>query len=94
MNKSKKIDQKLNPEEQELLASFERGEWKESKNSKTEIAFARRAAKNYFKKDRRINIRLAQNDLTKIKRLAAVEGMPYQTLIGSLLHKYAAGHLS
>lgn len=90
----KETDQKLNPEEQEILASFERGEWKESKNSKAEIAFAKRTAKNYFKKDRRINIRLPQSDLTKIKQRAAVEGIPYQTLIGSLLHKYAAGHLA
>lgn len=93
MNKSNTTDQHLDAEEQELFDSFERGEWKKSKNAKAETVFARRAAKNFFIKNRRINIRLAHSDLHRIKRRAATEGMPYQTLIGSILHKYAAGHL-
>ncbi|MBX9578019.1 MAG: hypothetical protein K2W97_06045 [Chthoniobacterales bacterium] len=94
MSKSKESDQKLDAEEQDLLTSFERNEWKESPNFKEEKSFAERAAENYFRKDARINIRLTKNDLTKIKQLAAHEGMPYQTLIASLLHKYAKGHLA
>jgi predicted DNA binding CopG/RHH family protein len=46
-----------------------------------------------LKKSRNINIRLTENDLVSIKMLAAREGLPYQTLIGSLIHKYAAGSL-
>ncbi|HLB34138.1 MAG TPA: hypothetical protein VJK54_07890 [Chthoniobacterales bacterium] len=94
MSKQKELDQKLDLEEQDLLDSFERHEWKEIDNIKTEIKFAKAAAENFFRKDARINIRLAQNDLTKIKQLAAHEGLPYQTLIASLLHKYAKGHLA
>lgn len=59
------------------------------------MKFAKAAAENFFRKDARINIRLPKHDLTKIKQLAAHhEGLPYQTLIASLLHKYAKGHLA
>jgi predicted DNA binding CopG/RHH family protein len=100
MNKLKKnnqkdedFDQELDAEEKDLLASFERGEWKRVPNLKEAKAFAREAAANYFRKDARINIRLSRSDLSRIKQIAAYEGLPYQTLIASLLHKYAAGHL-
>jgi predicted DNA binding CopG/RHH family protein len=86
-------DQKLDAEEKELLESFERGEWKSIPNVEEAKAFAREAAANYFRKDARINIRLSRSDLSRIKQMAAYEGLPYQTLIASLLHKYAAGHL-
>jgi len=46
-----------------------------------------------LRKDVRINIRLSSNDILNIKQIAAYEGLPYQTLIASVLHKYAAGHL-
>lgn len=86
-------EQKLDAEEQELLEAFESGELKSVDNLAEEIAFAKEAAANYFRKDARINIRLSRNDLRRIKQKAAYEGLPYQTLIASLLHKYAAGHL-
>jgi predicted DNA binding CopG/RHH family protein len=86
-------DQKLDAEEQDLLDTFERGEWKSIKNSSKEKELVRESAANYFKKDARINIRLSHHDLSRIKQLAAYEGLPYQTLIASLLHKYAEGHL-
>ncbi len=88
------LNQKLDTEEQEILDSFERDEWVSVKNAEEEKAFAQAAATNYFRKDMRINIRLSRNDLNRIKQKAAYEGLPYQTLIASLLHKYAAGHLS
>jgi predicted DNA binding CopG/RHH family protein len=50
-------------------------------------------AKATFKKDRRLNIRLSSKDLEAIQKRALAEGLPYQTLIASLLHKYAAGRL-
>lgn len=83
---------KLDAEEKELSDSFDKGEWKTVKNIKQEMAFAKKVAKNTLQKDARINIRLSSTDLTRIKQKAAFEGIPYQTLIASILHKYAAGH--
>ena len=52
-----------------------------------------RYAKATFRKDRRLNIRLSSKDLEAIQKRALAEGLPYQTLISSLLHRYAAGRL-
>jgi predicted DNA binding CopG/RHH family protein len=94
MNKSKKSDQQnFDPEEKEILSSFENGEWKSVKNVKKEKVHARNTAAKTLSKDVRINIRLSSTDISNIKQMAAYEGMPYQTLIASILHKYAAGHL-
>lgn len=94
MKKSKKSDtNKLDREEKELLASFEKDEWKSIKNIEKEKLSARKTAAKTLRKDVRINIRLTTNDLSNIKQIAAYEGLPYQTLIASVLHKYAAGHL-
>ncbi len=82
----------LDAEEQSLSNSFDKGEWKSVKNLKKEIKKTRNAADNYLRKAARINIRISQNDLEHIKQKAAFEGLPYQTLIASILHKYAAGH--
>lgn len=87
------FQQDLDEEEKDILDSFERGEWKRVAHSKEAKTFATKAAANYLRKDARINIRLSQSDLSRIKQIAAYEGLPYQTLIASLLHKYAAGHL-
>ncbi len=87
--KQKKI--RLSPEEKAIKNSFNRGEWKSASNAKKEMALAKKAAKNFSRKDARINIRLSSSDLERIKEKAAVEGIPYQTLIASILHKYAAG---
>lgn len=89
MNK-KKI--KLGKEEQEIEDSF--NEWKSSQNIKKEVSVAKKAAKNYFNKNSRINIRIAGADLNILKRIAAQEGIPYQTFISSVLHKYASGRLT
>jgi predicted DNA binding CopG/RHH family protein len=94
MKKSKKTDSiQLDYEEEELLSSFEKDEWKTIKNVEKEKLSARRTAAKTLRKDVRINIRLTSNDLLNIKQIAAYEGLPYQTLISSVLHKYAAGHL-
>ncbi len=95
MKKSVKRQQiKLDAEEQDLLASYKRGEWKTVKNLAEEKTFAKKAAANYSRKDTRINIRLSSTDLELIKQRAVYEGLPYQTLAASVLHKYAAGHLT
>ena len=85
---------KLDAEEQALLDSYEKEEWKTVKNLKQEKTLAKNAAKNTLRKDARVNIRLSSSDLIRIKQKAAFEGMPYQTLIASVLHKFAAGHPS
>ena len=88
---------KLSKEEKEILESFENLEATPvvGKNASfiTEKQIAIKAAENFTKKSERINIRLTPYDLDHIKRIAIKEGMPYQTLISSILHKYAAGYL-
>jgi predicted DNA binding CopG/RHH family protein len=81
---------KIDAEEKELLESVERGEWKSAGGGKRERARFSRYAKATFKKDRRLNIRLSSKDLEAIQKRALAEGLPYQTLIASLLHKYAS----
>ena len=84
---------KLDVDEKELLESVDRGEWKSTGGRKRERARYVRNAKATFRKDRRLNIRLSSKDLEAIQKRALAEGLPYQTLIASLLHKYAAGRL-
>jgi len=84
---------KIDAAEKELLESVERGEWKSAGGGKRERARYSRYAKATFRKDRRLNIRLSSKDLEAIQKRALAEGLPYQTLISSLLHKYASGRL-
>jgi predicted DNA binding CopG/RHH family protein len=84
---------KLDSEEKDLLDAFERSEWKSAKGDKRERTRYSRYAKATFRKDRRLNIRLSSKDLEAIQKRALAEGLPYQTLISSLLHKYASGRL-
>ena len=84
---------KLSKEEMELLDSYEKGEWKPVKDS---LKLKRRYiqyAKNTLKKNCRINIRLSENDLEGIQMKAVQEGIPYQTLVTSVLHRYVLGRL-
>lgn len=83
----------LDHEEQDLLASFEAGEWQSVANVAAEIERYELQAKATLKKDRRVNIRLSARDLEAIQRRAAEEGIPYQTLMASVLHKYVSGRL-
>ena len=78
--------------EQEVLAAFEKGSLK-SVATKTELEKFRVAARATAVKDRRVNIRLSSIDLNDIQIKALQEGMPYQTLIASVLHKYVSGRL-
>jgi predicted DNA binding CopG/RHH family protein len=87
------IDYKLDKEEQELLESIESGEWQSVDNLEDEIKKHREIAKNTLKKDKRINIRLSSNDLQMLKTTAVELGMPYQTLVSSVLHQYVTGRL-
>ena len=83
----------INKEEQELLNSLEAGEWESVVNLENEISAHQIVAKNTLRKDKRINIRLSNNDLEALKTNAAELGLPYQTLVSSVLHQYATNRL-
>jgi predicted DNA binding CopG/RHH family protein len=83
---------KLTKEEQDILDSYERGEWV-SVLDKENIEKYRAAAKTTFKKDKRVNIRISGKDLALIQERALIEGLPYQTLMSSVLHKFVNGNL-
>ncbi len=84
---------KLDADEKEILESVERGEWRSVKGVKRDLDRYRQYAKATFRKDRRLNIRISSKDLEAIQKRALEDGLPYQTLISSLLHKYASGRL-
>lgn len=79
--------------ESEILVAYERGSLK-SVATKAELAEFKAAARATAIKDRRVNIRLSSGDLEDIQVKALKEGMPYQTLIASVLHKYVTGKLA
>ena len=84
---------KLNKEEKEILDSYENDEWV-SVSTEQDIAKYKAAAKNTFKKDKRVNIRISRSDLDLLQEKALIEGLPYQTLMSSVLHKYVTGRLT
>jgi predicted DNA binding CopG/RHH family protein len=95
MNKiSKKAFKPIDQEEEDLMESIERDEWQPVKNIDQEREKAIEAARNTLKKDKRINLRLTQKDYHQIQIKAIEEGIPYQTLISSLVHKYLNGSLA
>jgi len=80
--------------EEEILASFERGEWQSVPRLKREFARYASDAKAALIKDKRVNIRISSRDLEDIQAKAAEEGIPYQTLMASVLHKFVTGRLT
>lgn len=84
---------KLQKEEKDLLDSVERGEWKRIPNFEQEAERHREAARATLRKDKRVNIRMTERDLVRFKKAAMHEGLPFQTLISSVLHKYINGRL-
>ncbi len=83
---------KLDKDEKRLLEAYESGEFKSVLTPAREKQI-QEAATNTFKKDKRINIRISSRDLDAIQKRALVEGIPYQTLVSSILHKYVSGSL-
>ncbi len=81
-------------EEKELLEAYEKDEWKSVKGKNKEISRYQQIAKETFKKDSRVNIRISRKDVHAIQVKALEEGIPYQTLISSVLHKYVTGKLT
>jgi predicted DNA binding CopG/RHH family protein len=80
-------------EEMELMKSIETEGWVSVNNLEEEINKAKKAAEATLKKSERMNIRISPNDLRRLKIKAMEEGMPYQTLVASILHKYLIGRL-
>jgi predicted DNA binding CopG/RHH family protein len=89
--KNKKI--KLDEEEIQILDDFEQGELESIESFEKEKRELEESAKSTLKKDMRINIRVSSRDLARIQKRATREGIPYQTLISSTLHKFVTGKL-
>ena len=87
------MSNKLNKEEKEILESYENDEWV-SVSKPASIAKYKAAAKATFRKDKRVNIRISELDLELLQERALIEGLPYQTLMSSVLHKYVTGRFS
>ena len=83
---------KLNREDQELLEAFEAGEFKSDLKNERRAHLAK-LAEEAIRKDKRINIRISSRDLEALQRRAIEEGLPYQSLVSSVLHKYVSGGL-
>ena len=81
---------KLDPK---LVESFDAGEWKSVRDKEGELKRYQDYARATFRKDRRVNIRISSKDLEALQKRALMEGIPYQTLIASVLHKYVQGRL-
>ena len=84
---------KLDDYEQEILDAYKQGKLKSRKLSKKELTEYQKAAKATFAKDKRVNIRISSNDLRSIQIRALEDGIPYQTLMSSILHKFIKGSL-
>ena len=84
---------KLTKEEKEIVKSFEKGEWVPvtdfSRRKKELMQYAR----NTLKKGKRLNIRISERDLVELQRKAVREGLPYQTFVSSIIHKFINGTL-
>ncbi len=84
---------KLDAFEKDILEAYEKGELVSTSPSKAKLAKFKAAATATFFKEKRVNIRLSTPDLMDIQARALEEGVPYQTLIASVLHKFVSGRL-
>ena len=84
---------KMSAEEREILEKFEHGELRPASNVEHELVQTRQAARNTFNKTRRVNLRVTERDFSLAHARAREEGIPYQTLLSSVIHKYLSGRL-
>ena len=84
---------RLTKDEKKLLQSVEQGEWKTT-TKKDDLRRYQEAARHTLKKDARLNIRISSHDLEVLRKEAVTEGLPYQTFVASLLHKYVTKRLA
>ncbi len=93
MDDDKIFDVELDEEEREILEAYERGETVPVPDMEARIAEYQEAARNFFRKDRRVNIRISNRDILALQEIAQEEGIPHQTLMASILHKHVTGRL-
>ncbi len=88
------MSNELDSEERDILERFERDEIRPAPDAEREIDIARQAARNTFNKTRRVNLRMTERDFNLAHSRAREEGLPYQTLLSSVIHKYLSGRLT
>ena len=88
------MNDRLTPEEREILEKFERGELRPVPDVESEMTTARHTARTTFRKTRRVNLRVTERDFDLAHARAREEGIPYQTLLSSVIHKYLSGRLT
>jgi len=84
---------KLSKQEKEIVESVERGDWRSVRGVKKQMKRYQDYARATVRKDKRVNIRMSEKDLIHLQKKAMEEGLPYQTLISSVLHRYVNGRL-
>ena len=87
------MNDRLNTEERDILDRFEQGELRSVADVEREIKVAHQAARNTFNKNKRVNLRVTERDFNLAHARAREEGIPYQTLLSSVIHKYLSGRL-
>ena len=88
------MSERLDAEEREILDAFERDQLRSQGGAKEEIEHAKGAARNTFNKTKRVNLRVTERDFEAAHLMAREEGIPYQTLLSSVIHKYLSGRLT
>ena len=88
------MNDKMSAEEHDILDRFQRDELRSAPGAELEIEAARQAARNTFNKTKRVNLRVTDRDFNLAHSRAREEGIPYQTLLSSVIHKYLSGRLT
>jgi len=92
-NEQKQFDY-VDDDEREIMGSLEAGEWTTAADANDRKNEAIEIARSTMRKDRRMNVRISERDMRNLKIRAAEEGIPYQTLVTMVLHKYVTGQLT
>jgi len=85
------MTQKNDDSEEDILRSYEQDEWRSVEEFKKLKEEYEAYARNTSNKNKRINIRISESDLNRLKAKSLEEGIPYQTLVSSLIHRYVSG---
>ena len=88
------MNDKMSSEERDILDRFQLDELRSVSGAEREIEAARQAARNTFNKTKRVNLRVTERDFNLAHSRAREEGIPYQTLLSSVIHKYLSGRLT
>ena len=88
------MSEDMSTEERDILERFERGTLQSTPEAERELETARQAARNTFNKTKRVNLRVTERDFNLAHARAREEGIPYQTLLSSVIHKYLSGRLT